>query len=207
MNFLRSKKNILIGLVLIVAFLLETPIRNYIIPGISLIPAVNAVLSGTIGYVAVFTCILMVTRDYMNKVNLIKAAVVVGVFAVVDRVIRLFAFAEILVLVYQTVRPILVVAVIFFAIKLITRCRIYRDNKVLNLGLLLLGANAILNVIEFISIKLAMQSVGNNFFAMVSMLTPSNSAYSILASLCSYAVIFLGLAFAQKCIDDDFYVV
>ena len=207
MEFLKSKRNILTGLVLIVAFLLETPIRHYIIPGIAFVGALDVILSSTIGYIAIFTCLLIVTRDYMNKANLIKAAVVVGVFAVVDRIIRLFSFVEILVLVYQMVRPIIVVAVIFFAIKLIARCRIYRDNKVLSLGLLLLGANGAFNVVEYVSRKIAMQHAGNNFFAMVSMLTPSSSAYSILASLCGYLIVFLAFAFAGKCMDDDFYVI
>lgn len=207
MDFLKSKKNILTGLVLIVAFLLETPIRHYIIPGIAFLGVVDAILASTIGYIAIFTCLLIVTRDYMNKANLIKAAVVVGVFAVVDKITSLLSFSETLALVYQTVRPILVVAVIYFAVKLIARCRIYKDNKVLSLGLVLLGANAILRVIEFISLKFAMQSAEYNFFAMLSMLMPSSSVYSILASLCSYAIAFLTFAFAQKCMDDDFYVI
>lgn len=200
MELAKHKNLFLIAVVLFIAFLIESPLYTQTVALFSFIPAFRYLIVGIIGYIATPACILLITKQYFSIANFFKAFGLIFIFAVIDRIIKMLLFTEIVILFYQIIRPVIEVVFICLAIKLISKCKFKKDMKLFVFGVIAFMLGVVLNVLEYVRMITAMQGIGNDFFSYLSVLTISNSLYNIMAIFCGYIIIFIAFAFAEKCI-------
>lgn len=196
----KHKNLILIASILFIAFLIESPLHTKTVFLFSFMPSLGYFIVNIIGYIAELVCVLLLTKQYFNPTNFFKALGLIFAFAVIDQMISMLLFTEIIALFYQIIRPAIAVVFICFAIKLISKCKFKKDIKLLIVGIIIFIFGAVFNVLEYVRMITAMQDTGNDFFSNLSALTFSNSVYSIMAVFCGYILNFIAFALAEKCI-------
>lgn len=130
-------------------------------------------------------------KTNLTSKSIIKFICIIGAFFVLEQIISLLLFNEIFTLIYEIIRPLFILLFVLLAKIWLSETK-FDFNKwtwfILG-GAFVLGA--LFNVLEYVRIRTLMQSIGNDFFSYLTLLTPSNSIYVILAKLCTYIFTFI----------------
>lgn len=197
----KNKNLYLTAVILFIAFLIEGPLYAQIIVLFSSIPELGYLITGVIGYIAMLVCILLVTKRYFNRYNFIKALGSVLAVAFIHRIALTIFNTAIVALIYQILRPAIQIAFIWFTVKSISECEPKKDNKLLVASVIVFAINVVISVYQYIILITTSQSMGNNFFLYLSILSGAPFFYdSTNMSLCRYVLIFITFIFSQKCI-------
>ena len=190
MNSIKQKQ-ISIMLILAVSFLIESPLRTTILLILSFSQPVAYIATSFIFYVALAVCFLIAFKSNTPSKSFVKSICLALGFFVFEQIISVFLFSEIIALVYEIVRPLLIFVVILFGSYWLSKNKL-NLNK---LSWIILGCvfilGALFNFLEYIRIITATQNMGNIFFSYLNILTLSNSVYSIVAKLCTYIFTFV----------------
>ena len=186
-----KQKQILILLILAVSFLIESPLRVTIVSILSFSQPLAYIVTSIIFYVALVGCFLIALKPNITSKSILKSICLVVGFFIIEQIVSVFLFSEIIALVCEIIRPIIIFGVILLGSRWVLKKKL-NLNK---LSWIILGTTfilgSLLNVLEYIRVITMMQNMSNEFFLYLSILTPSNSVYSILAKLCTYIFTFV----------------
>ena len=195
MNFI-NKKQIPIMLILALSFLIESHLRTTILSILSFSQPLAYIVISIVFYVALVGCFLIALKPNITSKAVLKSICLALGFFIFEQIVSAFLFSEIIALAYEIIRPLIIFVVIFLGSQWLLKNKL-NLNK---LSWIILGCvfvlGALFNVSEYVRIITAVQNMGNDFFSYLSMLTPSNSVYSIVAKLCTY--IFTLVLFTQN---------
>ena len=187
---LTNKKQIPIMLILALSFLIESPLRTTILSILSFSQPLAYIVTSVVFYVALFGCILIALKPNITSKSVLKLICLVLGFFIFEQIVSVFLFNEIIALAYEIIRPLIIFVVILLESQWVLKNKL-NLNK---LGWIILGSAFILgslfNILEYIRVITMVQNMGNIFFSYLSILTQSNSVYSIAAKLCTYIFAF-----------------
>ena len=191
-----KQKQILIMLILAVSFLIEVPLRTVILSILSFSQPLGYIVTSIIFYVALVGCFLIALKPNITSKSVLKSICLALGFFIFEQTISVFLFSEIIALVYEIIRILIIFVVILLGSRwlLKTKLNLNKLSWIILCGVFVLSA--LFNILEYIRIITAIQNMGNGFFSYLSILTPSNSVYSIAAKLCTY--IFTLVLFTQN---------
>ena len=191
-----KQKQISIMLIFAVSFLIEFPLRATIISIFSFLQPLAYMAMSIVFYVALFACFLIVLKPNIALKTVIKSVCLALGFFIIEQIISMVLFSEIIALLYEIIRPLIVFFVIFLGCYWLIKYKLNFNKGVWIIlgGLFVLGA--VFNVLEYIRLITVIENMGNDFFSYLTLLTLSNSVYTILAKLCTY--IFTLLLFIQN---------
>ncbi len=194
-----TKQNqISIMLILAVSFLIESPLRTTILSILSFSQPLAYIVTSIVFYVALVLCFLIALKHNVSSKSVLKSICLVLGFFIFEQIISVFLFSEIIALVYEIIRPLIIFVVILLGSHwlLKNKLNLNRLSWIILGGVFILGA--LFNAFEYIRVITMMQNMGNSFFSYLSMLTPPNSVYSIVAKLCTYIFTFVLLVENKK---------
>lgn len=187
---LKNKKQIPIMLILALSFLIESPLRTTILSILSFSQPLAYIVTSVVFYVALFGCFLIALKPNITSKSVLKLICLVLGFFIFEQIVSVFLFNEIIALAYEIIRPLIIFVVILLESQWVLKNKL-NLNK---LGWIILGSAFILgslfNILEYIRVITMVQNMGNSFFSYLSILTQSNSVYSIAAKLCTYIFAF-----------------
>ena len=187
---LTNKKQIPIMLILALSFLIESPLRTTILSILSFSQPLAYIVTSVVFYVALFGCFLIALKPNITSKSVLKLICLVLGFFIFEQIVSVFLFNEIIALAYEIIRPLIIFVVILLESQWVLKNKL-NLNK---LGWIILGSTFILgtlfNILEYIRVITMVQNMGNSFFSYLSILTQSNSVYSIAAKLCTYIFAF-----------------
>lgn len=187
---LTNKKQIPIMLILALSFLIESPLRTTILSILSFSQPLAYIVTSVVFYVALFGCFLIALKPNITSKSVLKLICLVLGFFIFEQIVSVFLFNEIIALAYEIIRPLIIFVVILLESQWVLKNKL-NLNK---LGWIILGSAFILgslfNILEYIRVITMVQNMGNIFFSYLSILTQSNSVYSIAAKLCTYIFAF-----------------
>ena len=187
---LTNKKQIPIMLILALSFLIESPLRTTILSILSFSQPLAYIVTSVVFYVALFGCFLIALKPNITSKSVLKLICLVLGFFMFEQIVSVFLFNEIIALAYEIIRPLIIFVVILLESQWVLKNKL-NLNK---LGWIILGSAFILgslfNILEYIRVITMLQNMGNSFFSYLSILTQSNSVYSIAAKLCTYIFTF-----------------
>ena len=191
-----KQKQISSMLILAVSFLIESPLRTTILSILSFSQPLAYMVTNIVFYVALFGCFLIVLKPNISSKSVLKLICLVVGFFIFEQIVSVFLFSEIIALVYEIIRPLIIFVVILLGSHwlLKNKLNLNKLSWIILGGVFVLGT--VFNVLEYIRLITAIENMGNEFFSYLSMLTPSNSVYSIVAKLCTY--IFTLVLFIQN---------
>ena len=191
-----KQKQILIMLILAAAFLIEYPLSTTLFSILSFLQPLAYIVTSVVFYVALAVCFLIVLKPNITSKSVLKSICLALGFFVFEQIISVFLFGEIIALVYEIIRPLIIFVVIVLGSRWLLKNK-FNLNKlswIILCGVFVLGA--LFNVLEYVRMITVVQNVGNEFFSYLGMLTPSNSVYSMVAKLCTY--VFTLVLFMRK---------
>ena len=185
MNFI-NKKQMPIMLVMAISFLIESPLRTTILSIFSFSQPLAYIVTSIVFYVALSVCFLIISKPNITSKTVVKSICLALGFFVFEQIISLFLFSEIIALVYEIIRPLVIFLVIVLGSHwlLENKLNLNKFSWIILVGVFVFGA--LFNIIEYIRMITAIQNMGNDFFSYLILLTPSNSVYSIVAKLSTY---------------------
>ena len=191
-----KQKQILIMLILAASFLIESPLRTTILSILSFSQPLGYIVTSIVFYIALFGCFLIASKPNISSKSVLKSICLVVGFFIFEQIVSVFLFSEIIALVYEIIRPLIIFVVILLRSQwlLKNKLNLNKLSWIILGGAFILGA--LFNVLEYIRVITMIRNMGNDFFSYLSMLTPSNSVYSIAAKLCTY--IFTLVLFTQN---------
>ncbi len=111
MNFI-NKKQMPIMLVMAVSFLIESPLRTTILSIFSFSQPLAYIVTSIVFYVALSVCFLIISKPNITSKTVVKSICLALGFFVFEQIISLFLFSEIIALVYEIIRPLVIFLVI-----------------------------------------------------------------------------------------------
>ena len=185
-----KQKQISIMLILATSFLIESPLTRSILSILSFSHPLAYIATSSVFYVALFGCFLIVLKPNITLKSILKSICLAFGFFIFEQIISVFLFSEIIELVYEIIRPLIIIAVILLGSQWLqkNKLNLYKLSWIILGGAFILGA--LFNVFEYIRVITMMQNMRNDFFSYLSMLTPSNSVYNTLGKLCTYIFTF-----------------
>ncbi len=191
-----KQKQILIMLILAVSFLIEVPLRTVILSILSFLQPLAYIVTSIIFYVALVGCFLIALKPNITSKSVLKSISLVLGFFIFEQIVSVFLFSQIITLAYEIIRPLIIFVVILLGSHwlLKNKLNLNKLSWIILGGVFVLGT--VFNVLEYIRLITAIENMGNEFFSYLSILTPSNSVYSIAAKLCTY--IFTLVLFIQN---------
>ncbi|MBQ8203748.1 MAG: hypothetical protein IJZ75_05650 [Clostridia bacterium] len=192
----RKKNLILSAVVLLLAFLIESPlhIKIQVLFSFSALGSliVYALLS-LICYIAIIVCLLFTLEDKPQFSDFLKASVSVLALFIVDKLISFALSIQIIVLVYQVIRPAVTFAFIYLAVKWMGKCEFKKTKMLLVIGVVVFVISIVLNVYGHVLFLIAVSDTQNQFYSYLDLLSASDEGYNMWASLCRYILIFIPL--------------
>ena len=190
MNF-TNKKQISIMVILALAFLIESPLRTTMLLILSFSQPLAYIVTSIIFYVALVGCFLIALKPNITSKSVLKSICLALGFFIFEQIVSVFLFSEIIALAYEIIRPLIIFVVILLGSHwlLKNKLNLNKLSWIILGGVFVLGT--VFNVLEYIRLITAIKNMGNEFFSYLSMLTPSNSVYSIVAKLCTYIFTFV----------------
>ena len=177
-------------LILALSFLIESPLKTTILSILSFSQPLAYIVTSVVFYVALFGCFLIALKPNITSKSVLKLICLVLGFFIFEQIVSVFLFNEIIALAYEIIRPLIIFVVILLESQWVLKNKL-NLNK---LGWIILGSAFILgslfNILEYIRVITMVQNMGNIFFSYLSILTQSNSVYSIAAKLCTYIFAF-----------------
>ena len=185
-----KQKQISSMLILAASFLIESPLRTTILSILSFSQPLGYIVTSIVFYIALFGCFLIASKPNISSKSVLKSICLVVGFFIFEQIVSVFLFSEIIALVYEIIRPLIIFAVLLVGSQwlLNNKLNLNKLSWIILGGAFVLGA--LFNVLEYIRVITAMQNMGNSFFSYLEMLTPSNSIYNTLAKLCTYIFTF-----------------
>ena len=193
-----KQKQISIMLILVPSFLIESLLRTTMLSILSFSQPLAYIVTSIVFYVALALCFLIAFKSDISSRSVIKSSCLALGFLVFEQIISVFLFSEIIALVYEIIRPLIIFVVILLASRwlLKNKLNLNKLSWIVLFGVFVLGA--LFNVLEYIRMITAIQNMGNDFFSYLNLLTPSNSVYSIVAKLCTYIFTYVLLIQNKK---------
>lgn len=193
-----KKKQISIMLILAPSFLIESPLRTTMLSILSFSQPLAYIVTSIVFYVALALCFLIAFKSDIPSRSVIKSSCLALGFLVFEQIISVFLFSEIIALVYEIIRPLIIFVVFLLASRWLSKNKLNLNKLswIVLFGVFVLGA--LFNVLEYIRMITAIQNMGNDFFSYLNLLTPSNSVYSIVAKLCTYIFTYVLLIQNKK---------
>ena len=193
-----KRKQIPILLILVASFLIEVPLRTTILSIFSFSQSLAYIVTNIVFYVALCVCFLIDSKPNITSKIVVKSICLVLGFFVLEQIISVFLFSEIIALAYEIIRPLLIFVVIALGSRWLSKNKLnlYKISWIILVGVFVLGA--LFNILEYTRMMSVIQNMGNDFFSYLSLLTPSNSLYSITAKLCTYIFAFVLLTQNKK---------
>lgn len=175
------KKLLFTAIILLSALLLN---HEYDITNYPVLPyAVLGLIKMEFVYVAIFACLLVVTKEYRSKANALKAFGVVALFAAVDLCLdKLSDFSLTVASIYQIIRPVAAAACILLAAKLITKTKPRFSVKITIAGGVAFLLHVAVTVWCYISLAGVTEVVVLIFFSAV---------YSFIINIFTYVIVFI----------------
>ena len=102
------------------------------------------------------------------------------------------------VLVYEIIRPALIFGVIFWAAHWVLKSKVNINKVFLSIAGGLFGLRTVLCVINYIQLTIASQNIENDISAILDLFAATDSKYSMMAGLSTYALAFVMLAFIKE---------
>ena len=193
-----KRKQIPILLILVASFLIEVPLRTTILSIFSFSQSLAYIVTNIVFFVALCVCFLIDSKPNITSKIVVKSICLVLGFFVLEQIISVFLFSEIIALAYEIIRPLLIFVVIALGSRWLSKNKLnlYKISWIILVGVFVLGA--LFNILEYTRMMSVIQNMGNDFFSYLSLLTPSNSLYSITAKLCTYIFAFVLLTQNKK---------
>lgn len=187
----KQSKQITTFIILAISFLIECPLRTIIISMLSFSQSLAYIITGMVFYIALFACFLIAFGSNITSKTIIKLICVVLAFFAFEKIMSLFLFSEFVALAYEIIRPLLIFIVILFANGCLTKTKFSLNKWFWVILGCVFVIGTLFNVLEYVRISAAMQSMENDFYSYLNLLIPSNSIYTILAKLCTYIFTFV----------------
>ena len=199
-DFMNSTKQnqISIMLILVPSFLIESHLRTTMLSILSFSQPLAYIVTSIVFYVALALCFLIAFKSDISSRSVIKSSCLALGFLVFEQIISVFLFSEIIALVYEIIRPLIIFVVILLASRWLSKNKLNlnKSSWIILFGVFVLGA--LFNVLEYIRMITAIQNMSNDFFSYLNLLTLSNSVYSIVAKLCTYIFTYVLLIQNKK---------
>ena len=197
MNSIKQKQ-ISILLILVASFLIEVPLRTTILSIFSFSQSLAYIVTSIVFYVALCVCFLIDSKPNITSKIVVKSICLVLGFFVLEQIISVFLFSEIIALAYEIIRPLFIFVIIALGSRWLSKNKLnlYKISWIILVGVFVFGA--LFNVLEYTRMMSVIQNMGNDFFSYLSLLTPSNSLYSIIAKFCTYIFVFVLLTQNKK---------
>ncbi len=190
MNYTKQNQ-ISIILILAVSFLIESPLRTIMLSILSFSQPLAYIVISIVFYVALVGCFLISLKPNITSKSVVKSICLVFGFFIFEQIISVFLFSEIIALAYEIIRPLILFVVILLGSQWLLKNKL-NLNK---LSCIILGGlfilSALFNILEYVRMITAIQNMGNDFFSYLSLLTPSNSVYSIASKFSTYIFTFV----------------
>lgn len=183
-----NKKQISILLVLAVSFLIEYPLRTRVISLLSFSQPLAYFVTSIVFYAALFACFMIVSKGNTASKSVLKSICLVLGFFVFEQIVSMFLFGEIIALAYVIIRPLIIFVVILLGNQWLFKNKLALNKWVYAVLVCAFVLGALFNVLDYV--RIINQSVANDFFSYVTLLTLSNSVYTVLAKLCTYIFTF-----------------
>jgi len=180
-----KSKNIKIALILTISFLFESSLlKNIIVLPIAL-QALSNVFNALIFPVAIAICFCI-----LSSKSIIKSIGVAAAFLIFDQIVSKLFYSNVLALIYSIIRPIIIVAFIFFTKRLITKCSPSLNlNKLIIIGISFL-VGAACNIIEYVRMILLLQNT-NDYFAIIGLMSNHNSIFNVMEIISTYVIAYI----------------
>lgn len=189
----KNKSVFISGLILVLAFLIESPLRPYIVSLFSFAPPLSNILTFIAVYVAILICLMINTKKNVGVNKFLKGLVSVFLFALVDNILPMFLHSGLIGAFYQILRPVIAVLFICFSAKWITGCRI-QNNKILWISdCAVFIISTVCNIIEYFRTEAVLKNLDgdlNSVFEYIEVLSSNYSVYDMLICLCFYVLLF-----------------
>lgn len=187
----KKSKQIWIFIILGISFLIEQPLRTTVISFLSFSQPLAYLITSLIFYIALFACFLVILKPNLTLKVITKTFCIVIAFFTLEQIISSLLFSEIFALVYKIVRPILIFFIIRLSYGWLLKTKFTFKKQIrVALGITFV-VGALFNILEYIRIDALVQSMGNDFFSYLTLLTDSNSIYIVIAKLCTYIFTFI----------------
>lgn len=191
------RKGILFIIILSVAFLIESPFKLATTSALSFSQPLAQSLN-LIFYAALFVCFLITFKSETPKKPIFKSICIVLAFVLFEQIMSAFFINAIFGLIYEIIRPLLIVLIILWANRWIVKSRIdVNKTVIIAIGVLWL-LNALLMILDFIQMMGALQALEYNIHSYVNLLAASNSIYNVLANFSNYALAYVALFHSNK---------
>ena len=156
-----KQKQILVMLILAVSFLIEVPLRTVILSILSFSQPLAYIVTSIVFYVALVGCFLITLKSNITSKSVLKSICLVVGFFIFEQIVSVFLFSEIIALVYEIIRPLIIFVVILLGSQWLLKSKL-NLNK---LSWIILGGafilSALFNVLEYIRVITMMQNMGN----------------------------------------------
>ncbi len=195
-------KYLIIGLILFVTFLLDGPLWSEFIkilyftgiPSNLLILFINFLY-----YIGLILCTIILTNEKFCLCNLIKISGIIIAFMIIESLTNTITNSEaFLSLVYSIVKPIITVTFICLAYKSVCKCRIIKNRKLTIAFIALFLLSTIFNIFKYFRVQTVMDSLNNEFYSYLTLLSSNNSIYAYLSQICMYGLIFIAFIWLEK---------
>ena len=185
-----NKNQISIMSVLLVSFLIESPLRTTMISILSFSQPLAYIVTSIGFYVALVGRLLIALKPNISSKSVLKSICLVFGFFIFEQIVSVFLFSEIIALVYEIIRPLIIFLVVLLANRWVLQSKHSFNKSVWVILAVAFACGALFNVLEYNRLIAEVENMGNDFFSYLSMLTLSNSIYNILAKLCTYIFTF-----------------
>lgn len=188
---LSKQKQSFIALILAASFLVETFLSAFLYAAFPFLSPLVYIVTNIAFYAALVGCFLITLIPNITWKEIVKAICLVVAFFMVEQIISVFLFLEVLALGYEIVRPLLLLAVLLFGSRWVLKSKlcINKLSWILLGGVFLFGV--LFHALDYIQLMSTMENMGDNFASYLNMLTSANSVYNIVATLCTYIFIFI----------------
>ena len=182
---------ILIGAILAGAFLIQGPFRPTVLTLFSSVFSTmgyigNFLINNGIAYIAFFACMYLLFKEIKWS-----AALAAGLL-VIDVIGDLLSFLPVLSIVYQIIRPLLVVALLLAVFYWITKKKVVFSKPLLIAGICLLGTNVVLTIVDHIYYMILLNSFINiDMMNFLQLMSAADNIFSILAIGSFYGLAFV----------------
>lgn len=201
MNSNKSKQ-ILIAIILAVSFLIEFPLKTTIHSILAFSQPLAYLITSIIFYVALFACFIISLKPDISSKSVIKSIGIVIGFFVLEQIISAFLFSEIIALVYEIIRPLLIAVVVLLGYRLLLKSKIHISKLFLVVLGLLFVLGAVFSILEYVRVITSIQNMDNAFFSYLNLLAQPTSIYSVLTKLCTYIFTFVLILQSKDLIND-----
>lgn len=197
-------KRLVLFAVVFVAFLIASPLRIPLQVFLAERLSFSLVITGFVEYAAFLACLLLVVMPCKGAA-VFKAIAATVVFWVVDRISSLLKINLTAALIWDMIRPVVIIGIFLLAFRWITKRRILPHKPLLLLSCGTFAVSTVANILKLLYTNAVMQSLqdlGSGLSTYFRILTLSNNGFHTVVVACGHLLLFLIALLALRSRED-----